>query len=407
MADNVVVTDEQLNKYYTDNAVQYTQTERRQASHILFAIASDATDDDKESVRLSAQSVLDQLHDGADFSVLAKEYSKDSGSAENGGDLGFFSKGEMVAAFEEIAFTMQPGEISGLVETPFGFHIIKLIAIEGGDIQPFDEVSDKINERLQFEMVENSYFEKTELIQTLAYEQPDSLDAIAVELNLTIKESELMTRKGLNNDLSGKMFSNPRLLETAFSVSVLEEGNNSDLIELDDDHVVVIRVVERIPANIRPIEDVRTGIETRLKATAIISKAQDRANELIQQLNAGQSLTDVVTSSTDSSQEALVIVETGLIERQDMKTPVSIIRKAFTMPRETKYASTKTADGDIAIIVINSIENGNSEDKEFYASVKSALLQNKGSINTALSVMQIRSETDVTINETLLNAEEQ
>ncbi|MBE9527260.1 MAG: SurA N-terminal domain-containing protein [Proteobacteria bacterium] len=406
MAENVEITDEQLEKYYKDNSAQYTQTERRKASHILFTVTSDAADEEKETVKLEAQSVLEQLNSGADFAESAKQNSKDPGSADNGGDLGFFSKGEMVPAFEEVAFAMKPGEISDLVETSFGFHIIKMVELEGGEVQAFDKVSDKIRETLQFEMVENNFFEKSELIQTLAYEQPDSLDAIATELELTIKQSELMGREGISGNSTENLFSNQKLLTAAFSISVLEEGNNSDLIDLGDDHVVVIRVVERIPANTKPLEEVKADIETQLKSKGITAKAQEVANELIKKLEAGGSLADVAQLTTETDADDLEIIEAGLIERQDMKTPVYIVRKAFTMPRELKYASTKTATGDIAIITINAIENGDSEDKALYANVKSALLQNKANMNTALSVMQIRSETSVTINDSLLNAEE-
>lgn len=404
MAQRVEITDEELEKYYKDNSAQYTQAERRKASHILFTVSSDAADEEKQTVKLEAQAILDKLNSGADFAESAKQYSKDPGSADNGGELGFFSKGEMVPAFEEVAFSMKPGEISALVETPFGFHIIKMLEIEGGEVESFDKVKAKILETLQFEMVENDFFEKSELIQTLAYEQPDSLDAIATELELTIKQSELMGREGISDNSSENIFSKQKVLSAAFSISVLEEGNNSDLIDLGDDHVIVIRVVERIPADTKPFEEVKADIEAQLKSDAMTAKAQEVANSLIKKLEAGESLADIAKLSTDG--DDFEIIDAGLIERQDMKTPVYIVRKAFTMPRELKYASTKTATGDIAVITINAIENGDSEDKELYASVKNALLQNKANMNTALSVMQIRSETAVTINNALLNAEE-
>ncbi|MCU7834869.1 MAG: SurA N-terminal domain-containing protein [gamma proteobacterium symbiont of Taylorina sp.] len=399
MAKNITISDDQLEKHYQDNAAQFTSSERRRASHILFTLETDADEKTKETVKFEAQSVLEQLNSGADFTELAKEFSRDPGSAEKGGDLGFFGKGEMVPAFETVAYTMKPGEVSELVETPFGFHIIKLVEIEGGEKEPFDKVKDKIIETLQFDQIENSYFEKTESIQTMAYEQPDSLEPIAAELGLTIKESGLMSRDGSNGESDNEIFSNQKLLEAAFSLSVLEEGNNSDLIDLGDDHVVVIRVTERIPANVKPLDEVRVQIETRLKSNAISSKAQEIANEVVKLLEAGGAFSDI------AEKNELTIIETGLIERQDMKTPVYIVRKAFTMPRETKYSTTKTAGADIAVIAITAIENGDSEDKELFDSVKTALLQNKGNINTALSVMQIRSETDITINDKLLNAE--
>ena len=394
-AKDIQVSEEKIEKYYQDNSSLYTQPERRQASHILFAFPSDADNDVKEKIKAEAQTVLDEIKSGADFSEMAKQHSKDPGSAEKGGDLGFFGKGEMVPAFEESAFTLKPGDISELVESPFGFHIIKLVAIEGGEKKSLDEVKDEITETLQFDLAENTYFENAENMQTLAYEQPDSLDAVASELAMTIKESDLITRNGGEG-----IFSNQKLLSAAFSESVLEEGNNSDLIELDDDHVAVFRIIERIPANIKPLEEVKQKIQTRLKQDGQTIKAQEKANELVKELVDGKSLADLAEANSLSVENA------GLVDRQNFSVPAYISGKAFTMPRETKYTSTKTDKGDIAIVVINAIEDGDTGDKALFDSIKSAMLQNKGNINTALSVLQIRSESKIQINSKLLTEEE-
>jgi len=209
-----------------------------------------------------------------------------------------------------------------------------------------------------------------------------------------------MSRKGLDKTLFNGIFSNQKILDAAFSLGVLEEGNNSELIELGDDHVVVVRVVERIPANAKPIEEVRAQIEIQLKSSAIAKKAQQKADELVKSLEAGETLVDL------AKKNELTLTETGLIERQDVKTPPYIVRKAFTMPRETKYSTTGTATADVAVIAVTAIENGDGDDKELFDNVKTALLQTKGNINTSLSVMQIRSESEVTINEKLLNSEQ-
>ena len=396
MAKNTPVTDEQLEKYYKDNLSQYTQPERRKASHILFTFSTDADNTAKEKVKAEAQAVLDKIKSGADFSEMAKEYSRDPGSADKGGDLGFFGTGEMVPAFEESAYALKTGDVSDLVESPFGYHIIKLVAIEGGESKSFDEVKDKITEAVQFELTENIYFEKAETMQTLAYEQPDSLEAVAAELAMTIKESELMSRSG-----SEGIFNNEKLLNAAFSESVLEEGNNSDLIELGDDHVVIVRIIERIPANIKPLDEVKDKIQTRLKQDGITIKAQQKANELIEELDAGQSIADITEANS------LKLENTGLVARQAMSVPRYILAKAFTMPRETKYASTKTDTGDIALVAVNTIEEGDSDDKVLFKDIKTALLQNKANINTALSVLQIRSESQIKINQRLLSEQDQ
>ncbi len=396
LAKNLPVSEEQINKYYQDNLTQYTQLERRHASHILFTYPTDA-DDAKSKVKAEAQIVLDKIKQGDDFSEMAKEYSKDPGSADNGGDLGFFGRGEMVPAFEESAFSLKPDEVSELVESSFGYHIIKLASIEGGEAKPLEEVKDKITESIQFDQIETSYFEKAEQMQTIAYEQPDSLEPVAAEINVTIKQSELITREG------GKgIFSNSKLVNIAFGESVLEEGNNSDLIELSDDHVAVIRVIERIPANAKPLDEVKEQIQTRLKQGLISSKAQEKADELVKQLTDGDG------SSLDkiASEHSLTIETTGAIDRQDIKASPEVLAKAFTMPREMKFATTKLLNGDIAIVEIKAIEDGNSGDQALFDNIKAALLQNKGNVEVALSTLQIRSESNIVINAKLLEEQE-
>ncbi len=395
LAKDIQISDEQINKYYQDNLSQYTQAERRKASHILFTFSTDADTDEKNKVKAEAQAVLDKINQGAEFSEMAKEYSKDPGSADSGGDLGFFGRGEMVPAFEESAFSLNPGEVSELVESSFGYHIIKLSSIEGGESKPLESVKDKIIEAIQIDQVENSYFEKSELMQTTAYEQPDSLEPVAAELNMKIKQSSFITKAGGEG-----IFSNEKLLNIAFGENVLEEGNNSDLIGLADDHVVVVRVIERIPANTKPLDEVKETIQSRLKQDLITAKAQEKATELVKQLTEGVSFDELAQNNP------FTIENTGTVDRQDMKVPGDIMRKAFTMPREMKFSTTKMMNGDIAIIAVKSIEDGDSGDQALFENIKKALLQNKGNIEMSLSILQIRSNSDIVINAQLLNEEE-
>ncbi|WP_198262743.1 peptidylprolyl isomerase [sulfur-oxidizing endosymbiont of Gigantopelta aegis] len=395
LAKDLQISDEQIEKYYQDHLPQYTQPERRQASHILFTLSTDATDEEKEKLKAEANMVLERINQGADFTEMAKQYSKDPGSADNGGDLGFFGSGEMVPAFEKSAFSLKPGEISDLVESSFGFHIIKLTKIEGGEVEPLESVKENIIASIQFDQVENAYFEMVESMQTIAYEQPDSLEPVAAELNMTIKESPLMSSTGTDG-----IFSNTKLLNIAFGESVLEEGNNSDLIELGDDHVVVIRVVERIPANVKPFDEVKDLIEVQLKKQALTDKAQEKANELVKLLSDGTEFSEIATSNS------LTIENAGVVDRQSATVPGEILGKAFTMPRETKFASTRLMGGNIAIVAVNAIEDGNSDDKALFDSIKMALLQNKGNIETSLSILQIRSESKISINAKSLSEDE-
>ena len=387
IAKNIPVTEEQIEKYYHDNLAKFTEPERRKASHILFTLATDADDETKAAVKKQAQTVLDKINKGADFAEMAKKYSKDPGSADKGGDLGFFGAGEMVPAFEKAASALKPGEVSGLVESPFGFHIIKLTEVQGGQSKPLEKVKDQIIADIQFEKAENDYFEKTELMQTLAFEQPDSLEPVATELNLNLAESGLISKRG------GKgIFANPKLLSAAFSETVLEEGNNSDLIELGDDHVALIHLIERIPANIKPLEEVKDVIKSRLQKQQISSKAQEQGVKIIKELNAGKTMEDIAQANN------LTLKTPGLVDRQAVNLPAAILTKAFTMPRDVKYAETTMITGDVAIVAVDTIKDGDTNDKALFKDIKNALLQNKGNLETALAILQVRSESDIKIN---------
>jgi peptidyl-prolyl cis-trans isomerase D len=301
----------------------------------------------------------------------------------------------MVPAFEESAFSLQLGDLSDVVESSFGYHIIKLTKVEGGQSKPLDEVKDEIIKTIQFDNVESNYVDKAESMQTIAYEQPDSLEPVATELNVSIKESPLITHAGGEG-----IFSNPKLLNAAFGDTVHEEGNNSDLIELGNDHVVVIRLVEKIPANIKPLADVTQSIKSRLLKEMSSSKAQEKAKEYIKQLSDGTSFEQL------SQDNSLLVVNTNAVDRQSREVPNGILRKAFTMPRDQKFSSTKMLNGDIAIIEIKSITAGDATDKALFDNIKNALLKNKANIETSLSILQIRSDTKIVVNKKLLNQQE-
>ena len=141
-------------------------------------------------------------------------------------------------------------------------------------------------------------------------------------------------------------------------------------------------------------------IETRLKQDSITEKAQEKASELVKQLTDGKSLNDL------SQEHSLIIVNTGAVDRQDISVPREISNKAFTMPREMKYSTTNMMNGDIAVIVIKSIEDGDSGDQALFDSIKTALLQNTGNMETSLSILQIRSDSKIVINTQLLRKQE-
>jgi peptidyl-prolyl cis-trans isomerase C len=148
VTSKVAVQDAQVGEFYTQNLERFKQGESVHASHILLGVPQQATPAQKAEAKAKAQAALKQVRAGADFAAVAKAQSQDPGSAPNGGDLGFFPKGQMTPAFEEAAFKLKPGAVSGLVETPFGFHIIKVLERRGARTAPLAEVSGQIKDFL-------------------------------------------------------------------------------------------------------------------------------------------------------------------------------------------------------------------------------------------------------------------
>jgi len=219
IAKTIDISDDEVKELYDDNQIKYTDPEQRQASHILIPVNKDGDAESKKKARDKIEQLYKQLQSGEDFSELAEQYSKDPGSAKKGGDLGYFGKGVMVPEFEKMAFSLAINAIGEPIESPFGFHIIKLTAIKEAQIKPLSEVKQKIVTDLQYDKAEEIYYQKSESLQTIAYEQPDSLEPAANEINMAILQSPFISK----NTGSG-IFADKKLQLAIFDEQVLETG---------------------------------------------------------------------------------------------------------------------------------------------------------------------------------------
>ncbi|MFK5895041.1 MAG: SurA N-terminal domain-containing protein [Pseudomonadota bacterium] len=398
IAKTIDVTEDEIDALYTDNAAKYTQAEQRQASHILISFNKDDNDEVKNKAREEIDMLYKKLQDGEDFATLAKENSKDPGSARNGGDLGYFKKGDMVPEFEKVTYSLTKDEISEPFESPFGFHIIKLTAIKESQVKPLSTVKKQIIADIQYDRAEKIYYEKMELLQTIAYEQPDTLEPASSEIDIAISESPLVSKMG------GKgIFANKKLLNTIFDEQVLESGNNSDLVEIGNDHVIVVRLNERIPASIKPLKDVKESISKTLATRNANNKALELANTL------STSVSEQADIKALLAENQLEIVDKGLVERNDMGTDQQILQKAFSMPRvngKPKSLAFKMIGEQVAVVVVKQVENGSSDDEQFVQMVSNSLKQSRGSLYANMAIMQIRKNAKIEINQERLFNEE-
>jgi len=242
---------------------------------------------------------LQQIHDGADFAKLAKEYSDDPGSAAQGGDLGYFATGAMVPEFDKKVFAMSDGDVSDLVRTQFGFHIIKLTDIKGSEIPPLEDVRTELVKELKQHDIDDRYYEQLEQLTDVSYESPDSLDAAADALGLEIKTTEW-----IGADAGPDIGEFPKVRAAAFSEDVLEAGNNSEPVEVGPNDAVVLRVKDREATHPTPLADVREKIVAALKQEQAAQAAKQAGDKLLQQLAEGATMKELAKEDYLSYHEA-------------------------------------------------------------------------------------------------------
>ena len=256
---SLAVSDAEVKAWYDGHKDRYEQPEERRASHIL--IASEKIGKDKAKAK--AEDVLKEVRKmPATFADLAKKNSDDPGSAAKGGDLGFFGRGMMVKPFEEAVFTLKDGEISGLVESDFGFHIIKLTGIHAAKVKDLAEVRGEIEAELKKTGAARKFAEAAEGFSNTVYEQSDSLKPAAEKYGIAVKQSEWLGRQA--NPANGPL-ANEKLLAAVFSEDSVKNKRNTEAVEIGQNTLVAARIIDYRPATLQPFDTVKASIATLLK----------------------------------------------------------------------------------------------------------------------------------------------
>lgn len=279
LARQVSVPPAELQSYYEQNKSSFSEPEQRRVSHILLTVGEGGSAKDKEGARKLALDLLAKVRARPDdFAKLAQEYSKDPGSATKGGDLGFFGRGMMVKPFEEAAFSLKAGEISDIVETEFGLHVIRLTEIKGGAVAPFEQVKGKIESTFRQRQAQKKFAEAAEQFTNIVYEQSDSLQPAADKLGLKIQTVANLTRDGVPRGAPGAALLPSAAVQALFADDALNKKRNIAAVEVGGNTLVSARVVEHRPARLRPIEEVSAQIRERLVREQAVRLAQEAAN---------------------------------------------------------------------------------------------------------------------------------
>jgi peptidyl-prolyl cis-trans isomerase D len=272
LESRVAVPEADLRKYYDENAARYTAAQERRASHILINAPKDAPAAERDKARAKAQALLDGLRKApGTFAEVAKKNSDDTGSGERGGDLDFFGRGAMVKPFEDAAFAMQPGEISNLVESDFGFHIIRLDAVRGGEKKPFEAVRAEIEAEVRKTLAAREFAATAEAFTNAVNAQPDGLKPVADKLKLQVQTATVQRTPAPG--ATGPLAS-PKLLEAVFAAESLKSKLNTEAVEVGANQLVSARVIEHLPERVQPLTEVQVQVRERVIAEQAAARAR-------------------------------------------------------------------------------------------------------------------------------------
>ncbi|MEM7207099.1 MAG: SurA N-terminal domain-containing protein [Pseudomonadota bacterium] len=394
LAAQVEVDDELLLAAYENEKSNYVNPEQRRASHILLTTSDDDNDDDREAKRQQLMDIRSQALNGVDFAELAEEFSDDPGSASQGGDLGAFPRGVMVPEFEEAAFSLNTDELSDVVESSFGFHLIKVTDVIEEQGQSFEEARFDVEQAYRARESESLFFELSDALANEVYENSDSLDSAAAALGSEVKETDFLATTDRSD-----IFSHSAVRNAAFDVSLREEGLNSEVIEIGENHVVVIRVQEYREASPQTVDEVRDDIEAILVQQEREKKLDQLAAEAIEALNGGSDLVDVSDQLAASNAQSNVSAN-----RQETAVDANILRTLFSMPKPTgsaTYESVNTVSGDKVVIALSAVDQpqgNNAVDADVEAE-----RANIGRNEYAAWLSAMRDRAEVIINNQLLD----
>lgn len=274
--------EKELRDYYDANIARYTSAEERRARHILVKADKDAAADVKQKAKARAEALLAEVRKNpGSFADVARKNSDDPGSAQQGGDLDFFGRGMMTKPFEDATFAMKPGEISNVIETDFGFHIIKLEATRGGEKKPFEEVRASIEEELRKQSAQKRWAETAQQFTDTVYEQSDSLQPAIDKFKLEKKAATVARAPAPG--ASGPLAS-PKLLEAVFAADSVRNKRNTNAIEVGTSQLAAARVTEHRPAHTRPLAEVKEQVRQRVQAEQAMALARKEGQALAAQL---------------------------------------------------------------------------------------------------------------------------
>jgi len=385
---SITVSEDEVKAFYKTNADKYQNQQQREASHILIAASKNAAPAEKAKAKAKAEDILSQIKKNPkQFEELATKYSQDPESAKKGGDLGAFGRGMMVKPFDDAVFSMKVNEISGIVESDFGYHIIKLTKVigEGGG---FDAIKPQIKAELIYQKAQDKYAALAEDFSNKVYEQSSSLDVVSKKFNLPIQKTDWISRNE-----SDKFFKNEALMNALYSKESIKDRRNTEAIEVTPNNLISARVVDYKAQSTKPFAEVKKSIEDYLKFEA--------AKKLVA-TEGEAALKSVADASRKIDWQATV-----LVDRKNTKgLSQAVTNHAYKMPTDKLPSYSGFVDGNNGYVIVKvskvAFPNDDNEEnkKEFASSYTEAL----SSEYLSAYLKGLKAKSSVSVNQKFFEA---
>ncbi|TLS77866.1 peptidyl-prolyl cis-trans isomerase [Mariprofundus erugo] len=388
LAEDIKVDDADLQKAFEERKADLAQPEERKARHILIKVASDATDVQRAAARKKIEAAQARIKAGEDFSAVAKAVSEDS-SASEGGDLGWFKEGAMVAAFNDAVFSMDKGTVSDVVETPFGYHLIRLDDIRPAHEAVFDEVKDSLRlELLKSRSNEEAYKLSQDLDEAIGME--GSLRSAANSLNMKLVTSKSVSQEEAQDD---PLLADPEIAAKAFSTL---PGQAVEIIETRDGRYVALDVVERTEPDVLPYESVARRVMTDARLDAAANRARDIADEI--RKSSGKSLDELAQAYGQAKYISKPLRSSGQGDSASWLTQ-SLLQASFAVGADAWVEkAVRIPQGFAAVHVQQVIPASEDEYNKQALRIRDEVAKSKGSARFARWLASVRDHYEIHVN---------
>ncbi len=380
--DQVTVKDDELQAAYEKETANLA--EQRRAAHILIEVNDKVTE---AQAKAKIEEIQVRLAKGEKFEALAKEFSQDPGSANNGGDLGFAGPGVYDPDFETALYGLKQDQVSVPVRSAFGWHLIKLLGVEAPEVPSFASLKDKLTRELKTQQVEQRFVEATKQLEDAAFEASD-LAQPASDLKLTVHTSAPFGREGGEG-----VAANRAVVTAAFSPEVLDEGANSSAIELDPETIIVLRAKEHLKPAQLPLENVAAAIRTQMTKERASAAAKAHADELIAGLREGKTALDQPVDG-----QAWKVVEAATRGQESIDP--AVLQALFRMPKpaakdKPTFTTVTLRDGSLVLVRLNGVNEAAAPTDEEKAQYRRFLASRVGQQDFAAYRKQLETQADI------------